>query len=101
MHLNTHDNRIYNEDTGNYDVCNLTTENSITVEKQSRGGVGSSVSSSVSKPVASVNSSEVLKGTKIELSCPTKGAKIYYTVDGIQPTDEGQLYQPRLKLRKI
>lgn len=92
------DNRIYNADTGNYDVCNLTTENSITVEKQSRGGSGSSGSSSVSKPVASVPSSEVLKGTKIELSCPTKGAKIYYTVDGTQPTAESQLYQSPIEI---
>ncbi len=92
------DNRIYNEDTGDYDVCNLTSENSIKVERQSRGGGGSAGSAAVANPIASVKSREVIKGTKIELSCSTKGAKIYYTTDETQPTDKSLLYQQPIEI---
>lgn len=43
----------------------------------------------VTAPVASIASgTTVEKGTKITLSCPTKGVTIYYTLDGSCPCDE-------------
>lgn len=40
----------------------------------------------VSAPVASVVSGSVFKGTTVELTTATEGAKIYYTLDGSEPT---------------
>ncbi|MBQ0048316.1 MAG: chitobiase/beta-hexosaminidase C-terminal domain-containing protein [Prevotellaceae bacterium] len=41
-------------------------------------------------PTASIpNGESVVKGTKVELSCDTEGATIYYTLDGSCPCDEG------------
>ncbi|MDE5703800.1 MAG: chitobiase/beta-hexosaminidase C-terminal domain-containing protein, partial [Bacteroidales bacterium] len=40
----------------------------------------------VAVPTFSVAGGEVEKNTKVTISCATKGAKIYYTVDGSEPT---------------
>lgn len=41
-----------------------------------------------SRPVASIASGVIAKGTKVELYTATKGATIYYTTDGSCPCDE-------------
>ena len=49
----------------------------------------------VEKPIASLSSGSLVeKGYKVELSCATPGAKIYYTLDGSCPCEEnkGNLY---------
>lgn len=46
----------------------------------------------VSVPVSSVNSGNVLKGQKIELTSPNSNAEIYYTINGNMPTTNSLKY---------
>lgn len=46
----------------------------------------------VEAPQFSVEGGSVEKGTKVELTCETEGAAIYYTLDGTTPTTESTLY---------
>lgn len=62
------------------------------------GGGGSAVS--VVKPDVSVKAGEVEKGTKVELSTPTTNAKIYYTLDGKNPTDKSTLYSEAITINE-
>nr|MDE7268545.1 chitobiase/beta-hexosaminidase C-terminal domain-containing protein [Lachnospiraceae bacterium] len=53
----------------------------------------------VREPVSSEKRSDVETGTTITLSCDTKGAKIYYTVDGEDPTGkDSELYTEGTKI---
>lgn len=57
------------------------------------GGGSASYNDRVEVPKANVSETEVLKGTIVELSTSTKGAKIYYTTDGTVPeATAGTLY---------
>ena len=46
----------------------------------------------VKTPAADTAAGEVDKNTEVMLSCETDGAKIYYTTDGSEPTDNSPLY---------
>ena len=46
----------------------------------------------VATPAFSVDSGAVNSGTKVEITCATEGAKIYYTTDGNEPTAENTEY---------
>ena len=46
----------------------------------------------VTTPAFSVASGAVDSGTKVEITCATEGAKIYYTTDGNEPTTENTEY---------
>ena len=92
------DSRVYDETTGEYTGADLSSENSITVTKQVRSSGGSSGSTVIPRPTASVASGEVTKGTKVELSTTANNAKIYYTTDGSQPTEESSLYQGPIEI---
>jgi len=53
------------------------------------------------KPTASVEPGSVLSGTKVALSTSTANAKIYYTLDGSEPTVEnGRLYTTPIEVSK-
>ncbi len=53
------------------------------------------------KPTASVEQGSVLAGTKVALSTSTANAKIYYTLDGSEPTVEnGRLYTTPIEVSK-
>ncbi len=56
-----------------------------------RGGGGGG-GSSISKPSASVPEGIVERGTKVELTTGSKNGKIYYTLDGSEPTKNSTLY---------
>lgn len=55
-------------------------------------GGGGGGGSSISKPSASVAEGIVEKGTKVELTTGSKNGKIYYTLDGSEPTKDSTLY---------
>lgn len=57
--------------------------------------------STVADPVASQASGEVPKGTKVTLSTTTAGAKIYYTLDGTNPTTESTEYTGAIDLGSV
>lgn len=45
-------------------------------------GTTDSIIKTVETPEFSVESSAVINGTEVTISCSTEGAKIYYTTDG-------------------
>ncbi len=51
------------------------------------------VADTVAEPTFSLASGEVAKGTKVALACATEGARIYYTVNGLEPTASSTLYE--------
>ncbi|MDE5559790.1 MAG: chitobiase/beta-hexosaminidase C-terminal domain-containing protein, partial [Bacteroidales bacterium] len=52
----------------------------------------------IAKPTFSVAAGEVEKGTKVTLASATEGAKIYYTVDGAEPTAESTEYKEAIEI---
>ena len=46
----------------------------------------------VAAPVFSVAAGNVPAGTKVEITCATEGASIFYTLDGSEPTIQSTLY---------
>ena len=52
-----------------------------------------SVKETVATPEFSVESSAVINGTEVTISCATEGAKIYYTIDGTEPTEKSKEYK--------
>lgn len=90
------DSRIYDENTGTYLNVDLTSENHINVERQRKSNGGGSISSSLTKPTASIAAGEVTKGTAVELKASGQNIKIYYTTDGTTPTDKSNLYSEPL-----
>ncbi|MDE6307483.1 MAG: chitobiase/beta-hexosaminidase C-terminal domain-containing protein, partial [Bacteroidales bacterium] len=54
----------------------------------------------VEAPAFNPAAGEVEKGTKLELTCATEGAKIYYTVDGAEPTAESTLYAEAIEINE-
>ncbi|MDE6440970.1 MAG: chitobiase/beta-hexosaminidase C-terminal domain-containing protein, partial [Bacteroidales bacterium] len=54
----------------------------------------------VAKPTFKPAAGAVKKGTKVELACATEGAKIYYTVDGAEPTAESTLYAEAIEINE-
>ena len=52
----------------------------------------------VAKPTFSVEAGAVEKGTKVVLACTTEGAKIYYTVNGEEPTAESTEYTAEISI---
>lgn len=92
------DNRIYDKDTGSYKTSDLVSENSVLVKKQTHSTGGGSGSSKIPNPISNIKSGEVLKGTLMELSSTVKNAKIYYTIDGTEPTTNSILYQSSIKI---
>ena len=52
-----------------------------------------SVKETVATPEFSVESSAVINGTEVTISCATEGAKIYYTTDGTEPTANSTEYK--------
>lgn len=72
-------------------------ENSVTASGGSSGDSsgpsgGGGGGGSVSKPSASVPEGVVAKGTKVTLTTSLKNAKIYYTLDGTEPTKNSTLF---------
>ena len=56
---------------------------------------------SMTKPVASSHTSKLIPaGAKVELTSATKNAKIYYTVDGSEPTTASTLYTGPIEVTK-
>lgn len=94
------DNRVYDEETGSYKASDLISENSVSVKKQSHSTSGGSASSKISNPTSSIKSGEISKGTLLELSTTVKNAKIYYTIDGTEPTNNSMLYQSPIEVDK-
>ena len=58
------------------------------------------VKETVATPVFSVVSGAVNSGTEVTISCATKGAKIYYTTDGTDPTEESKEYSNAISITK-
>ena len=58
------------------------------------------VKETVATPVFSVVSGAVNSGTEVTISCATKGAKIYYTTDGNDPTEESKEYSNAISITK-
>ena len=56
------------------------------------------VTDTVKTPTFSVAAGEVEKGTKVALACATEDAKIYYTVDGSEPTAESAEYTAEISI---
>ena len=54
----------------------------------------------IAKPTFSVAAGEVEAGTKVTLACATEDAKIYYTVDGSEPTAESTEYTEAIEIAK-
>jgi hypothetical protein len=54
----------------------------------------------VSLPYANTKTKEFITGTKVTLACDTKGAKIYYTLDGSEPDENSTLYSAPLTIKK-
>ena len=52
-----------------------------------------SVKETVATPEFSVESSAVINGTEVTISCATEGARIYYTTDGTEPTAKSTEYK--------
>ena len=52
-----------------------------------------SVNETVATPDFSVESSAVINGTEVTISCATEGAKVYYTTDGTEPTAKSKEYK--------
>ena len=52
----------------------------------------------VATPAFSVAEGAVDSGTKVEISCSTDGAKIYYTTDGSDPTAESKEYSDAISV---
>lgn len=52
------------------------------------------------KPAFSVKAGAIAKGTKVSLSCPFVDAKIYYTLDESDPTEQSQLYEKPITIRE-
>lgn len=59
---------------------------------------GAYVPPTVEKPVFSVAAGKYTEAQSIELSCATEGAKIYYTLDGTDPTAESTEYTAAIQL---
>lgn len=55
-------------------------------------GTTDSIIKTVETPEFSVESSAVINGTEVTISCSTEGAKIYYTTDGSEPTASSKEY---------
>ncbi|MDE5575738.1 MAG: chitobiase/beta-hexosaminidase C-terminal domain-containing protein [Bacteroidales bacterium] len=56
------------------------------------------VTDTVKTPTFSVAAGEVEKGTKVALACATEDAKIYYTIDGSEPTAESAEYTAEISI---
>ncbi len=54
----------------------------------------------VATPTFDPVAGEVEKGTKVTIACATEGAKIYYTVDGSEPTAESAEYKEAVVIDK-
>lgn len=54
----------------------------------------------VSAPVANIPQGNVSKGTELVLSTPTETAKIYYTLDGSEPTSQSRPYTQPIAINK-
>lgn len=69
------------------------------------GHINSTLSGSGAKstPPASepVSGSAVKKSDKIKLTCPESGARIYYTLDGSDPTAESMLYEGPISVAEL
>ena len=46
----------------------------------------------VELPVFNHEEGEIIKGTPVEIICPTEGATIHYTTDGTEPTKDSPVY---------
>ncbi len=46
----------------------------------------------VARPTFSVAGGDIAKGTEVEISCATEGAKIYYTLDNTEPAETSTEY---------
>ena len=57
-----------------------------------------SVNETVATPEFSVESSAVINGTEVTISCATEGAKIYYTKDGSEPTAASTEYKAAISV---
>ena len=53
----------------------------------------------VEKPIVSIEDGVYSEGQTVTISCPTKDAKIYYTLDGSNP-ENGHTYSSPLKIEK-
>ncbi len=57
-----------------------------------------SAAPTVAKPVITPNSGSFLTQQEVTVTCATEGAKIYYTLDGTDPTDESSPYSESLTI---
>ncbi len=94
------DSRMYDEESGEYTGEALTSENFITVTRQSRSSGNHSGNKVIAKPSASVTSGEVKKGTAVELLSTDDNVKIYYTTDKTKPTEQSTLYERAIEITK-
>ncbi|MDE5606033.1 MAG: chitobiase/beta-hexosaminidase C-terminal domain-containing protein, partial [Bacteroidales bacterium] len=54
----------------------------------------------VAAPTFDPEAGEVEAGTAVEIACATENAKIYYTVDGSEPTAESTLYEEAIEINE-
>lgn len=55
---------------------------------------------SITKPTISPNGGTIFGSQEIKLACATEGAKIYYTLDGSEPTEKSTLYKAPFTINK-
>ncbi|MDE5703801.1 MAG: chitobiase/beta-hexosaminidase C-terminal domain-containing protein, partial [Bacteroidales bacterium] len=67
---------------------------------ETTGGDEPIVPDTVAVPTFSVPAGEVEKGTKVAIACATEGAKIYYTVDGSEPTAQSTEYKEAIVINE-
>ena len=90
--------QLWNKDTGYYFSAEYGSDKNMTSEFSEP--VSGKIPPIVKNPVANQESGDIIPGTEVTLSTETKGAKIYYTLNGDIPTKDSYLYTTPLVIKE-
>ena len=81
-----------------YKSSSYTGQKAIALYKYTEAAGGEEEVKQVVAPVIEPNGGQVTADTEITITCATEDAKIYYTIDGAEPTEANTLYTRPFKL---